>query len=269
MIIIRKLRPLLLLTLLLAGCDQKALLEKFVPKEDDSFARDFIEAVRAGDYASAQQRLDASLRGEKAADGLHELNGLLAPGESVSIEVIGYNVYTNMSTNGTVQTTTNLSYQIHGSGRWSAGNVAVGHAGGGMSVLDAHFRPMPDALEVLNRFTFSGKSMVNYFFFAACLAIPALILVTLIVCLRSRIRRKWLWIIFILFGFSQFRLNWSNGSMQAQPLSISFGAVSVVRASPYAPWILGFALPLGAITFLVLRDKLLLANDAPRLRPAA
>ncbi len=257
--VLANLHVLVVIGLLLAGCDQKALLQKFVPKDDDAFARRFLDAVRAGDYSVADQMLDASLRGEKSASGFHDLNGVLAHGEPISVEVIGSNVFTNASTQGTTRTT-NLSYQIHFPDSWAAGNVVVGHPSGAMSVLGSHFQPIPDSLESLNRFTFAGKSFVHYLVFAACIAVPAFILVTLVVCIRSRIRRKWLWIIFILLGFVQFRFDWSSGQFAVQLISFALFGASFFRTSPYAPWILGFAIPVGAILFLLLRRRLLIDN---------
>lgn len=93
-----------------------------------------------------------------------------------------------------------------------------------------------------------------------------LILVALIVCIRSRIRRKWLWIIFILLGFVQFRFDWSSGQFNVQPASLMLFGASFMRLGPYAPWILGFAIPVGAITFLLLR-RWLIIEEAPKATP--
>ena len=100
----------------------------------------------------------------------------------------------------------------------------------------------------------------HYLVFAACIAVPAFILVALVVCIRSRIRRKWLWIIFILLGFVQFRFDWATGHFEIQPISFALFGASAFRPSPYAPWILGFAIPVGAIIFLVSRRRLLLGD---------
>lgn len=113
---------------------------------------------------------------------------------------------------------------------------------------------------MLNRFTFAGKSLVHYLVFAACIAVPAFILVALVVCILSRIRRKWLWISFILLGFMQFRFDWTSGQFEVQPISFALFGASAFRQSPYAPWVLGFAIPLGAIVFLIFRRRLLLDN---------
>ena len=258
----RYLLPAIVIGFLLAGCDQKALLQKFVPKDDDAFARRFLDAIRTGDYKAADQMLASSLRGAKSESGLHEVNHILAHGEPASVEIIGYNVFTNASSQGTTRTT-NLSYQIHFTDSWAAGNIAVGHQGGATAVVDSHFQSISDSLEVLNRFTFAGKSVVHYLVFAICVTIPLLILVALIVCIRSRIRRKWLWIIFILLGFVQFRFDWSSGHFDMQPISFALFGASAFRPSPYAPWILGFAIPVGAIVFLAFRRRLLL-DDATK-----
>ena len=248
-----------MIAVLLAGCDQKAFLQKLVPKDDDAFARRFLDAVRTGDYAAADQMLVASLRSAKSESGLREINHVLAHGEPVSIEIIGCNLFTNASSQGTTRTT-NLSYQIHFPDAWAAGNIAVGHQGDATAIVDSHFQSIPDSLEVLNRFTFAGKSVVHYLVFALCVAIPLLILIALLVCIRSRIRRKWLWIIFILLGFVQFRFDWSSGHFDVQPLSFALLGASCFRPSPFAPWILGFAIPVGAVLFLLLRRRLLIED---------
>ena len=166
---------------------------------------------------------------------------------------------TNTSAEGTTRKT-NLSYQIHFPGSWAAGNVVVGHAGRIPTVLGSHFQPVPDSLETLSRFNFSGKYVAHYLFFAGCIAVPSLILITLGVCIRSRIRRKWLWIIFILVGFGRIKLNWVTGQIAVQYVTVVLFGASAIRPGPYAPWTLGFAIPVGAISFLALRRRLLIGG---------
>jgi hypothetical protein len=82
-------------------------------------------------------------------------------------------------------------------------------------------------------------------------------------CIRSRIRRKWLWIIFILLGFVQFRFDWSTGHFDVQPISFALFGAGAFRPSAYAPWVLNFAIPVGAIIFFATRRRLLL-DDATK-----
>jgi Phospholipase_D-nuclease N-terminal len=91
---------------------------------------------------------------------------------------------------------------------------------------------------------------------AAAAAAPLFTLYALIVCIRTKIeRRKWLWILFILFGFGRFMVNWTTGSWDfhifyAQLLSASAGAAF------FGPWIISVSLPVGAVFFLSRRKKL-------------
>ena len=253
---LRSLAFLLLIGLVLAGCDQKALLQKFVPKEDDTLARRFLELVRAEDYKKAEEMLDPSLQGEAASTGLRELHGVLAQGEPVSWEPIGCNVSTMASPAGTTRTT-NLSYQIHFPTAWVSGGVTIVRRGDAVSILAARFQPTPDSLEVINRLSLQGKSAVHYAVLAACIAIPLFILCSMLICIVSPVQRKWLWILFILLGVCQFRLNWTTGAFDLQPFSFLVLGASAFRPSPYAPWIFGCAFPLGAVLYLVLRRDLI------------
>ena len=265
---LRKLCPIIspiilaLACFLLAGCDQKALVEKFVPKDDDAMARRFLEMVRTGDYAAATQMLDAALQGGKAEEGLRSLNTVLAHGKQLSVEVIGCNSVSSLG-DGTKRT--DLTYQIRFADAWAVGYVNIQHySGGNTTILASRFQWVPDSLENINRFTFSGKSVAHYLVFAICIAMPLFIIFTLVVCIRTPVRRrKWLWVIFILLGFGKFQFAWTSGQFGVQPLSFLFLGASVFRPSLYASWVFSFAVPLGAIIFLGTRRKLR-APDKPK-----
>ena len=250
------------LSLVLAAClDQKAMLQKLVPKDDDAFARRFIEAVRKGDYATTDKMLDPSLKGPEAKEGLKNLHHLAAQGEPLSVETIGcYFEYVNG------QHRTNLSYQIHFPTVWLVGNVYLDPKPGAQTVLGIHFKPIPESLEVLSAFTLHGKSWFHYLVLAVCLVNPLFILSTLVVCARTRLKRKWVWIVFILFGICVLRLDWTTGQFDLRPLYVQVLGASVFRPEN---WVLGASVPLGAILFLVRRRKLALTDAAPEAPPAA
>jgi len=259
-----KLALVILACLLLAGCDQQAVIEKFVPKDDDAFARRFLELVRTGDYAAASQMLDLSQQGKKSEAGLRSLNTVLAHGGQLSVEVIGFNISSNLSGGNKLM---DLSYQIRFADMYAAGDVVIQHtAAGGATILGAHFQLLPDSLKEINRFTFSGKSIVHYLIFAICIAAPVLIIFALIACIRTPIRKKWLWIIFILMGFGQFQFAWTSGQLGVRLFYFTILGAGVMRSSSYASWIFSFSAPLGAILFLALRRKLRLP-DKPKTPP--
>ena len=257
---LHRLALVFLACLLFAGCDYKALIEKNLPKEDDAIARRFLELVRTGDYVAADQMLDASLRGEKSETGFRELNSVLAHGEQLSVEVIGLHLFSNFP--GDTKRTA-LTYQIRFADRWAVGTVTVQRVSGDATILGARFNWVPDSLESIHQFTFSGKTVGHYLVLAICIAVPVFIIFALVVCIRTPLRRrKWLWIIFILLGIGKFQLAWTSGLFGVQILSVSLLGAGMLRSSPYASWILSFGVPLGAIVFLAMRRKLR-APDKP------
>lgn len=139
----------------------------------------------------------------------------------------------------------------------------------GDHITAANFQPLPDSLQALNRFTFQNKSAIHYLFLVACILIPLFIMATIVVCFRSRVRRRWFWIIFIVFGITRFQLNWTTGQTAIQTTSISLLGGSFFRASCYAPIVFSFGIPAGAIIFLALCPWLLRKDEPPRLPKAA
>jgi hypothetical protein len=132
-----------------------------------------------------------------------------------------------------------------------------GLADGKTMITTARFDRLPSSLEEMNRFTFRDKGWIHYGFFLAVIGIPLFILFALVVCVRSKIRRKWLWVVFTLLGLITLRLNWTTGQTDYQIFSFQLFGASALAAGSYAPWIFGVSLPIGAIVFLVKRSKLI------------
>jgi len=66
-----------------------------------------------------------------------------------------------------------------------------------------------------------------------------------------------LWIIFILFGFVTFSLNWTTGEFEIQLISIKLFGVGIIKLGIIAPWIVSFSIPIGAIIFWIKRKKVI------------
>ncbi|HWB61667.1 MAG TPA: hypothetical protein VG733_19445, partial [Chthoniobacteraceae bacterium] len=137
--------------------------------------------------------------------------------------------------------------------------------------------PLPGPLEK-NKFTFAGKGPAQYVMFAIFCAVPLLTLFALVLCIRTKMKRKWLWIIFILLGIGRVTMNWTTGDVQAFETQVTkaHGAITYfhpyfaiqllgagyVRA-PYGPWMLSVSLPLGALVFLYRRRYLQRKTGVP------
>ena len=252
----RNFRPLFVglfsICVLLTACvDQKAIMKGIVPPQDDALARQFIESIRLGDFDKAKAELDPSVSEAGADDAFHKIHDLLAKGNVVEIEVVGCNITTMDGKHRS-----DLSYQIQFPNSWAFGDVVVDTTNGTRTVAGIHFNVSTESLETLNRFSLGNKSLLHYFVFTCCVAVPIFIIYTLIICIRTRVRQKWLWIIFILLGVMQFDLNWTTGQWDFKPLSIVLLGTGYRAAGPYAPWVLNFGLPLGACVFLANRKRL-------------
>jgi hypothetical protein len=255
--------PIALAAFVLAGCvDQKAWIQKLAPKDDDQFARQFIESVRHAQYVEASRMLDVAVATQAGANGLSQLHAVLDHGDPINIELIGANVMFLKPWNGVSKRQTNLTYQLRFKDAWVLAAFVIESSGSDRHFSGVNFQPLPTSLEYLNRFTVDNKTPIHLAFLVACIAVPLLIIVTLVVCLFSRVRRRWLWAIFILFGLTQFQLNWSTGQTAFQPISFLVLGASFFRAGLYAPIVFNFGVPLGAIVFLALRRWLLIRDDS-------
>jgi hypothetical protein len=116
---------------------------------------------------------------------------------------------------------------------------------------------IPESLERMHRFTLRDKRARHYVFSGLSIVIPAYILWSAVVCLRTPIRRrKWLWLLFVLFGFVGFTLNWSTDYLDINLAGMRLLGASAEKASPYSPWLITVSVPLGSVIFLVQRRKL-------------
>lgn len=237
--------------------NEKALIQKFAPKDDDEFARKFIALVRQAQYTQADRMVDPAVTLATGPAPLTQFHQILDHGEPLAFEIVGANVGFFRPWNGSEsKRQTNLTYQIQFRDAWAVASFVIESSSSGKYISTANLQPITNSLEVLNRFTLKNKSEMNYLFFAACILIPLFIAITIVICIRSRVRFRWLWIVFILFAIMQFSLNWTTGEVAVRPVSILLLGASFFRAGLYAPLVFSFGIPAGAIVFLVLRPWL-------------
>lgn len=238
--------------LLLAGCGgYKEWLQKFVPNDEDAFARRFIELVRVGRIDDAANMLDSGVRTADTPDGLAQIQQILNQGEPVNIEVVGINWVMQEG-----RTRSYLTYQIQFPKSWALASVIVDKAGSELFLLGIQLNPLEASLGEINAFTLTGKSLLHYLFLAIVIFIPLFLIYTVVLIIRSNVRRKWLWILFVFLGICQFSLNWTTGEFGFQPIYFHVPSVGLYRPGLYAPWFLFASLPIGAIIFLIKRKKL-------------
>lgn len=231
--------------LLLAGCSQADLVEKFASEDDKKRVTECIDQLRSGDIASIEKQIDPSLRSPQLHDTLVQLAEAMPDDEPDSVKLVG--VQTNVN-NGV--RTANLTYEFNFGGNWLWANCAFKKDGEMLTIIGVSVQPQPGPWEEQSQFRLEDKPASSYaVLVAACLAV--LVSVTaLILCIMHRgLRHKWAWIIFILLGIGTLTLDWNSGEMTYAMLHFQLLSAGVTGA----PWVVSVALPLGALVYLARR----------------
>ena len=87
------------------------------------------------------------------------------------------------------------------------------------------------------------------------------IVLALIICIKTRLKNKWIWTIFILLGFIKISFNWATGTFDYQIISLQLLGIGLTKFHPYGPWFLSTSIPVGAIIFLFKRKKISVPVD--------
>lgn len=241
------------LSLFISSCSREELSERYIPKEESSFAKDYLSRLRSGDYAYVKSILSPEIEAQVTDELLEEMTGYFRGGEPLSVKIVGSQVNV---LNGEWQGNFTFEYQFESG--WNIANTALKKTDGGYQVIGLNVYQTEASQEELNAFGLSSKSGVQYFVLCAVVLVPLFILVTLIVCVRTPIeRKKWLWIIFILLGCGAVQVNWTNGAYAIQLLSIHLLGASATAAGLAAPWVLSASFPLGAVVFWLRRKTLI------------
>jgi hypothetical protein len=142
----------------------------------------------------------------------------------------------------------NLTYELHSSFGWFLANVATVDSAQIWFVEGVSARNIAQSLETANDFSLSGKSFIHYLWLVVAIACAALSLGSAVfIATRRDMPKRWRWVVLSLIGVGAFQLNWTTGATNLALLNVQIASASFLRGGPAAPWILSFAIPLGAI----------------------
>jgi hypothetical protein len=216
------------------------------------FVKSVVADLQSKNFAAVEGKLDPAIVNEQSRAAFPQISAQLPSSPPGSIRLAALSWTRGPNEASTVwHTMVSLEYGIDG--KWFAVNARVRTREGEPPVLEGfHFQPLAAPLETINRFTLQGKRSIHYFYLAFLIAMATCTAAAFILCLRQKmpLGRKILWLVGILAGFGKFALNWTSGALQVQLLFINIPAAGVWRASPIAPYIFSFSVPIFAIVFL-------------------
>lgn len=233
------------------GCDYKEQLKKIVPEETNKFARTYIDILRKGDIEKAEELLDPQVMNFRTQSDLQQCIDYLNKGEPIAIELVGVNI---RRINGIKRYY--LSYQLQFQNTLLLANFTVVEISGKNQIFSYRVSTLSKSLEEINAFTFSGKSFRHYIVLLVAAGTPIFIIYTIVLCVRTKMKRKWLWIIFMLFGVGNYSLYWTSGNMVFQPFTIMLFSAGFSKSGFYGPWIFTISVPIGALVFILMRRKI-------------
>lgn len=249
---------LALLGLLAIACSQEDIIRRFAPPEQQDIAKSYIEKLRNRDFAAIEKAADPSIAGGLQGSMLEKMAALIPQGAPTSVKLVGANQFSSKQAGMTL----NLTYEFRFEDKFLLINVARKMQDGVETIVGFRVQPLTASLEAQNRFTLPDKSALQYGVLAAAIGAAIFTLVALIVCIRTKMaRRKWLWILFILFGFGKIIVNWTTGQWDFTILSVQLFSASAA-AGYFGPWVVSVSLPIGAAVFLSRRKKLAVTTEA-------
>jgi hypothetical protein len=248
---IYKLIILIAVVVLNFSCSYEKISEKFIPKEESEFAKEYITKLRNKEFEYVKGLMGSEIISQVNDELLLKMANYFRDGELISTTIIGSQVYTF---NGEWQGNFTFEYEFESG--WNIANAVLKKVGDGYEVIGINVYQTEDSQKALNAFSLSSKSPFHYLILLLALIVPLFIITSVCFCARTPIpKRKWLWIIFILLGFGSIGINWSSGQYAIQIHCVNLLGASATSASPYAPWIIKAYLPLGAIIFWFKRGR--------------
>lgn len=250
---------MLLICLFVFGCNPnkmtQAFLEKITPPEDDKLAREIITNLQKNNLDFIISNFNKKVLGNNPQKSISQIYNYIDHQEPKSIKLIGSHIYSSSNKHRSI-----LTYQIEFPESWYIANIVIDTIGTSKKVFRFQINKTSGSLEQINAFNFHNKGIKNYIILLLSVFVTLFIIFSLIICIKNKIKQKWLWIIFISVGIGQLGINWTTGQILFNPLSFNIQLLgsACFKGGMYAPWIISTSFPLGAIIFLVKRKKLLI-----------
>ena len=228
---------------LLVACTGEAMLRRMTPPDADRRARDYLALFARGQVDSAIARLAPDLSNAEAREQLGKIGDLVANQPFDSVRVVGVQVTTMKGIRHA-----NLSYELRSRSGLFLANVATIDTANTWFVEGVSVRTLDRSLEEQTRFSLAGKPLLHYFWLLVTVACAAVSLGAMVfLATRRQMPKRWWWVLASIVGVSPVDLNWTTGEVRVRTMSVQFGSAGFQRTGPVSPWIITFALPLGAI----------------------
>jgi|GEM_PF-828404 hypothetical protein len=251
----------LILLLPLAGCDRDSylkpfgydrasLLKRYTPQDDESLAIHYVDLLSQDRFEEVEAGLDPTMKNGETRETLASMAELF-PSRPISRKTVDANVVHGRDSS---ITSISLEYEFAPRG-WLLAQVVIQTRDGVKVISGFHVVPISAPIEVMNEFTFADKGFSQYAGLCLSILVSIFSLYSLVLCIRTPIgKKKWAWLVLIAVGGFRLTLNRTTGQWFFTPLAVQVPPV-MMFCSPYGPWMVQIAAPVGAIAFLLSRRR--------------
>jgi hypothetical protein len=278
-----------------ASCVSQDLVEssirELLPDGIDTFARTYIAMISEGKFEEADSLLGEELQNPGAKQTLRLLQGLLNAGHVESTELINLKI---MKMNIDDKTRYYLEYYVQyniteeslseeileqlksekekhlvldqdarkekDAKLHQVLSIVIDDRPDRKSIVGFHVQMIPKSIKELNDFSLVNIDLSRQAFLILWILVPLFSIYVAVLCLRTKVRLKFLWFLFIIIGVGKLTLNWSTGNLTTYPLAVQLLGASYFRPGLYGPWLFSVSWPLGAMIFYFRRKKLQIAS---------
>ena len=243
---------ILLFSLVFSSCNISPNLS-FVPKKQKEIAKTYLSIIRSGNIVKLDSIMVPYQKAKIDSSLLLSVDSILVPSEMPkNISMVGSNYISFPDSD-----ITSITYEYEFKNSYALAKITTVTKDSTTLLAGFYVWPMKESLAKNNTFSLIGKSFYHYLFLLLAIVSLLFILYTLIICAKSKINKKWLWIIFILIGLGKFGIVWSSGQVFFTLFSFQILGFGIAKSGMYASWIVSFSFPLGAILFLIRKNKLI------------
>lgn len=231
----------------LTGCNPKIDFSKIVPDNVNNFATGFISEIHKGNIDTCLTLVSTEMNNDNGRQFLTNTYTNIQNFSIDSFSIINARKTTMLGENGFSNYGIDYEYKV--GSKFLYFTFGIREQNGKLIITAFDGRMMDDSLSKVHAFTLKDKGLLHYLFLFFAILIPIFIIITLIVAIKTKLSKKWLWIIGILFGFIKFSINWTTGQVGFSLINISILGAGFSKSGNIVPWILSFSLPIVAIIF--------------------
>lgn len=227
---------------LLAGCGEDARIQKAVPKEADTLARDFIAALETKNSDAALNLIEPEVRKE-ATEKIKSIVKLFGDGKPQQVKPVGVRAQKKGE-----ERLIQVSYQLYYPDKAIISTLVILETPKARFIVSARLDPIKEPLEKIYAFKLFGKSFFHYIVLLFAIVVPLFMVYTLWQCVQSSVKWKWAWAVAIILAFFPIYLDWTTGRAFIRLVSVLIFGVSFAKQK-YSPMVLAVGIPVGAIVF--------------------